>query len=94
MSPRVHDALSEMPLASLAGLLRSRKPYVGFDPFGRFVCPLCNIQDHNGGTAIVVDDQTWHCARCGAQTRYVMVDCIVKSPILLKRALLLLEPSR
>ena len=42
-----------------------------------FTCPACRHHDHNGGTALVVDEIVWRCHRCKVRGTRFMVERLV-----------------
>ncbi len=38
-------------------------------PAIKFCCPICRFENHNGGSAYIVDAWTWACSRCRAPSQ-------------------------
>jgi len=79
----LREVVERIPLRELAVNLMPRQPYAGADPLGRFICPRCGSQDHNGGSAVVVSDYLWRCEWCGIGTRYEVGDVLLRDPTFL-----------
>ncbi|HEV2810067.1 MAG TPA: hypothetical protein VGV93_06685 [Acidimicrobiales bacterium] len=66
------SVVESMPIEDLAYVVSQHHAFGYLDteelPI-RFVCPLCQYHDFNGGSATVEDAWTWYCTRCRGESR-------------------------